>query len=88
MKLRTYAGESGKVLGTVNIMVNYEQQKQELSALIVEGSGPNLIGRDWLKLDCKKLFKIHADRKKNQDEEMEFKLEKLMNQYSELFKDA
>ena len=28
VKLRTYTGESVKVLGTVNIMVNYEQQKR------------------------------------------------------------
>ena len=34
VKLRTYTGESVKVLGTVNIMVNYEQQKEESSPLI------------------------------------------------------
>ena len=46
--------------------MNYELQNEELSALIVEGSGPNLIGRHWLnkvKLDWKKLFKIHAKQK-------------------------
>ena len=48
VKVRTYTGESVKVSGAVNIMVNYEQEKEELSAVIVEGPGPNLIGRDWL----------------------------------------
>ena len=28
VKLRIYTGEPVKVLGTVNIMVNYEQQKE------------------------------------------------------------
>ena len=48
VKLRTYKGELVRILGTVNIMANYDQQKDELSALIVEWSWPNLIGRDWL----------------------------------------
>lgn len=30
-KLRTYTGESVKVVGTVNIMVNYEKQKGVIS---------------------------------------------------------
>ena len=36
VKLKTYTGESIKVLRTVSNVVNYEQQKEELSALIVE----------------------------------------------------
>ena len=40
VKLKTYTGESIKVLRTVNIMVNYEQQKEELSALVVELNVP------------------------------------------------
>ena len=60
VKLITYGGESVKVLGTVNIMLNYDHQKEESAILIVEGSGPNSIERDWLNkvtLDWKKLFK-------------------------------
>ena len=44
VKLRTYPGESVKILGTVDIVVFYEGQEKELSTLIVEGSGPNLLG--------------------------------------------
>ena len=57
----------------------------------MEGSGSNLTGRDWsnkVKLDWKKLFRIHANRKKNQDKVLEVKLEKLISQYSEVFKDG
>ena len=46
VKLRTYTGELVKVLGTVNVVVNYEKQEVELQTLVVEGSGPNLLGRD------------------------------------------
>ena len=62
-----------------------------VSRLGREGSPPNLIARNWwnkVKLDWKKLFKIHADRKKNQDNVVEAKLEKLVSQYSEVFKDG
>ena len=49
VKLRTYLGELVKVLGTVDVVVKYEEQENELSTLVVEGSGPSLLGRDWLK---------------------------------------
>ena len=63
VKLRTYTGESVKILGTVEVVVFYEGQEKELSTLIGEGSGPTLLGRDWLKdvkLDWRKLFKMEA----------------------------
>ena len=52
----------------------------------MEGSGPSLLGRDWLKevkLDWKKLFKMNMDEK-----QVESRLEKLINPYSEVFKDS
>ena len=49
MKLLTYLGELVKVLGTVEVVLKYEEQENELSTLVVEGSGPSLLGRDWLK---------------------------------------
>ena len=64
VKLRTYIGESVKILGTVDVVVFYEGQEKQLSTLVVEGSSPNLLGRDWLKdvkLDWRKLSKMEAD---------------------------
>ena len=64
VKLRTYTGESVKILETVDVVVFYEGQEKQLSTLVVEGSGPNLLRRDWLKdvkLDWRKLFKMEAD---------------------------
>ena len=49
MKILTYLGELVKVLGTVEVVLKYEEQENELSTLVVEGSGPSLLGRDWLK---------------------------------------
>ena len=49
MKLLTYLGELVKVLGTVEVVLKYEEQENELSTLVVEGSGPSLLGRHWLK---------------------------------------
>ena len=86
VKLRTYTSELIKVLGTVDVVLKYEGQKNELSTLVVEGSGPSLFGRDWLKevkLHCKKLFKMNMDEKL-----VESRLEKLINQCSEVFEEG
>ena len=86
MKLRTYTGELLKVLGTVNVAVKYEKQEVELQTLVVEGSGPILLGRDWLRvqrLNWKELFKMQVEQN-NQ----ESSLGRLINQYSEMFRDG
>ena len=86
VKLRAYTGELIKVLGTVDVILKYEGQKNELSTLVVEGSGLSLLERDWLrevKLDWKKLFKMNMDEKL-----VESRLEKLINQCSEVFEEG
>ena len=46
--LSTYTGEQIPVVGAVVIPVKYGDQQHKLRAIIVKGSGPNLLGRDWL----------------------------------------
>ena len=46
--LKTYTGESLHVLGKITVPVTYQQQKIDLPLLIIEGTGPSLMGRDWL----------------------------------------
>ena len=47
--LKTYIGETMKVLGEVEVSVQYEQQPlQQLPLVTVEGDGPSLLGRNWL----------------------------------------
>ena len=47
--LKTYADECMKVKGTLNMRVTYGNQKQKLVLVVVEGNGPSLPGRNWLK---------------------------------------
>ena len=46
--LRTYTGEDIKVMGTITVRVRYDNQVSDLSIQVVEGVGPDLVGRDWL----------------------------------------
>ena len=49
LDLRTYTGEAVPVLGKTYVTVTYRQQKKKLPIIVVKGSGPNLLGRWWLK---------------------------------------
>ena len=46
--LKTYSGERLTVVGDVDVQVQYEQQVHALKLTVVTGSGPSLLGRDWL----------------------------------------
>lgn len=55
LKLRTYTKQKIKVLGKTYVKVNYKQQEKILPIIVVKGTGPNLMGRWWMKhikLDC------------------------------------
>ena len=47
--LRMYTDEHMKVKGTLNVRVEYGEQKDKLVLVVVNGKGPSLIGRNWLK---------------------------------------
>ena len=49
--LQTYTGERLSILGTINVTVKYtfQSQQEQLKLLVVAGSGPSLLGRDWMK---------------------------------------
>ena len=70
----------------MNVVVKYEKQEVELQTLVVEGSGPNLLGKDWsrvLIVNWKKLFKIQVD-----ENNQESSLGRLIDQYSEVFQEG
>ena len=49
VKPKTYTGEPMKIVGEVEVEVSYFNQKSNILSLVVlQGSGPNLLGRDWL----------------------------------------
>ena len=79
--LRTYTSEVVSVKGELDVQVQYEQQSCQLSLLVVHGSGPSLIGRDWMS----KIKFNWADIKRTQCQNEE--LCSLISKYPEVFKD-
>ena len=45
IKLHTYTVD---ILGAIQVKVKYSDQQENLGLLVVAGSGPSLLGRDWL----------------------------------------
>ena len=63
--LRTYTGEAIKVVGAIDVDVEYEGQQAKLNLVIVDGTGPSLLGRDWLhqiRLDWAQFHKVEAEK--------------------------
>lgn len=63
--LRTYTGERVDVLGQVKLPVQYKGQQQTLTAQVVPGAQPNLMGRDWLEhiqLNWKDIFMVKSEK--------------------------
>ena len=61
--MSTYTGERIPVAGVVSVPVKYGDQEAKLPALVIGGDGPNLIGRDWLKvirINWSQIFKVEA----------------------------
>jgi hypothetical protein len=79
VKLRTYTGEEIPVLGTLEVSVSYDDQKSVVTLLVVKGDGPNLFGRNWLKI-----FKLHWSRLCKLTKETE-SLETILSSHSCLF---
>ena len=48
VKLRTYTGSEIPVVGTMTVKVQHYDQQLEMPLVVVAGSGPSLLGRDWL----------------------------------------
>ena len=62
--LRSYANTPIKVVGCFDSQVCYKSQVAKLPIIVVEGSGPDLLGRNWLKylvLDWHEIHHIYAD---------------------------
>ena len=47
--LKTYTDEPIQVKGQLNVHVNYKGQTSPLKLVVVDGTGPNLFGSNWLK---------------------------------------
>ena len=65
LQLQTYTGERLGVIGQIQVTARHHAQEKQLALHIVSGSGPSLLGRDWLKhiqLDWKTIGEIHMQR--------------------------
>ena len=81
LNLRTYTGEKLPILGSASVTVEYKGQREELRLLVVEGSGPSLLGRDWLgklRLDWSELHSIRSQHSA---------LDNVLAKHQALFKD-
>ena len=62
-KLKTYTGEVITVEGAMDVDVAYKDQTARVNLLVVAGTGPSLMGRDWMKhltLDWTHLHRLHS----------------------------
>ena len=62
LKLRTYLKETIPVVGCTTVNVNYNGQFCKLPLVVVAGSGPSLVGRDWLchiRLDWRQINRVY-----------------------------
>ena len=48
LTFRTYTGENMNIRGEMNVEVKFESHTKTLSLVVVTGSGPTLVGRNWI----------------------------------------
>ena len=63
--LRTYTGEKIQPLGSCSVEVKYNNKGATLPLLVIEGNGPNLLGRNWLPyiwIDLKSIHVVSNDK--------------------------
>ena len=78
VRLQAYTGETIPVLGSVIVPVEHNGQTRTLPLIVTEGSGPSLLGRDWLsalRLDWKVIFSVEAT----------LSLQQILDKYSDVF---
>lgn len=49
IRLCSYSGERIEVVGSLDACVQYKQKQAKLQLLVVTGSSPSLLGRNWLR---------------------------------------
>ena len=50
VQLRTYSGELILALWSLDVEVEYESQTTSVPLIVVKGTGPNLLGRNWISI--------------------------------------
>ena len=82
VQLRTYTGEAVKILGSTTVQAKYGEQNLQLIVHVVDGQGPNLLGRDWLsKFKINELSNIHTLVTPS-------KLDQILNKHTVIFEEV
>ena len=86
LKLQSYPSKPLDVLGSCTVKVTVHGKTASLPLVVVKGDGISLLGRNWLekiKLDWKEVAKINGITQLPHQK----KLDNLLTQYEEIFKD-
>ena len=78
--LTTYTGEQIQVHGYAEVDVKYGDQSASLQLVVVSGSGPSLLGRNWLsqiRLDWSRICNIQCGS-----------IEDILSKYPEVFREG
>ena len=81
MTLKTYTGEKVPTLGATEVTIKYKDQAKQLPVVVVAGTGPNLLGRGWIKelgMNCVFVNKI---------EQPQLTLQDGLRQHEDIFKE-
>ena len=79
-KLQTYTGESIKVCGSTKVQVTHNGQILSLPLIVTGGSGPTLLGRNWLealRLDWRTIFSMGSSHS----------LQSILEEHADIFRD-
>ena len=83
VKLRTYMAKEMPVLGQLTVDMKYGDYEGTLTLYVFEGSGPCLLGRDWLqyiRLDWANIRAVYLNKSQN-------KVNILIQKYPEVFQE-
>ena len=83
--LRAYTGECVPVVGKIKVHANVAGHAAFLPLLVVESSGPNLLGRNWIKALHYSIPQLNALSQAEQAVSADSSLEQLKHEYSSLF---
>lgn len=86
-KLETYTGEPIKVIGAAYVDVMYHKQRKKLPLIVVEGEGPNLLGRGWLEQITLCWGEIRNVRITGHKDTLKAKLQEILQHHEEVFKE-
>uniref|UniRef100_A0A5S6QJT3 Peptidase A2 domain-containing protein n=1 Tax=Trichuris muris TaxID=70415 RepID=A0A5S6QJT3_TRIMR len=80
--LRTWSAKTVPVLGSITVLVTRGTRSARLQLLVAQGSGPNLLGRNWFgPLGISLVYNVQARNRQH-------RVNKVMSDFPEIFQDG